>query len=757
MRLPVLPVALLTVGLINSACGTPPATTEDSGPPPGLDASLSSQGTEGAPCFPNGTCMTGLNCEANVCVKPEQGTLGGPCFPNGTCMAGLTCQSGLCRDSGNTDAGLTGTDAAFGGADATPQAAPDAALSKSDASVPGTDAGAPDGSVQPKIIVVPAETYLLPGVAFSLKAEVFTATGAIRFPSKADQIPVDWTTSDPAIATVDRYGTVTALDVAPVSITATVRGTSDSFVVKINPGTDAVVWPLAPPNFTDVTAVFLDPSRMAIDVGSSRRFNATAIDRTGAPTTPDCYGGPTLAYQSQYFSATWDSTLGAEGVDISGLVKGYSLLTVECGGFVSPPAIVEVKPSVTIPDPSPSAHGDFGHSPALAIRGQEIHIASYDSANHNLVYSHFQNVWTSAVLDGSGDYGQRSAIVLDPSNAYRPLVVATEDGNISTWLRGATGFWTKNVIEIAYTVGGSYDLPVSVAASPTGTIHVLYHNALSNALVLATSKAAARNDWTTSRVADGADHGSLALAPDGTVRIAYRKDGKAWYSQRGYLTWIGAVIDGSSGTPSPGTYIKLAIGDDNQPQVVYYKNGNLIHALKTGGQWLTSVIESANLTSGAIGLDLNYHRQPRISYYDSAVSMMRFAYRTENGWRIDSPSAKANTGSESALAVDEYGRAQIAFYDSTIGRAGFYVEPYYLSYFDIDDTQTDPLENTYSCTNSLKCFTMLDASNVWDLQVSGITPTPQELAAYDYDCDGAITGGDVAYIYDVAALATCPP
>lgn len=85
-------------------------------------------GTEGGPCFPNGTCNTGLKCLSKLCVKlPDQGvkpditgtkpdttaskkdsvvkkpdgskapgTEGAACYPNGTCNTGLKCLSKLC-------------------------------------------------------------------------------------------------------------------------------------------------------------------------------------------------------------------------------------------------------------------------------------------------------------------------------------------------------------------------------------------------------------------------------------------------------------------------------------------------------------------------------------------------------------------------------------------------------------------------------------------------------------------------------------
>jgi len=54
---------------------------------------MSAEGAEGGACYGNGTCDSGLACEANVCVVAEMGTAGGACYGNGTCNAGLSCDA----------------------------------------------------------------------------------------------------------------------------------------------------------------------------------------------------------------------------------------------------------------------------------------------------------------------------------------------------------------------------------------------------------------------------------------------------------------------------------------------------------------------------------------------------------------------------------------------------------------------------------------------------------------------------------------
>lgn len=53
-----------------------------------------------------------------------------------------------------------------------------------------------------------------------------------------------------------------------------------------------------------------------------------------------------------------------------------------------------------------------------------------------------------------------------------------------------------------------------------------------------------------------------------------------------------------------------------------------------------------------------------------------------------------------------------------------------------------------TCANLTKAYTQADAANAYDIVTSGIAPTAQELAAYDFDCSGTLDNSDVANIFD---------
>jgi cysteine-rich repeat protein len=91
--------------------------------PSGSNGEPEAAGSSGGPCYPNGTCNSGLNCVGGYCAAPSVGAEGGPCYANSTCNAGLVCEAGSCAtgitDTGSSDTGAEDTDIADTGAEDT--------------------------------------------------------------------------------------------------------------------------------------------------------------------------------------------------------------------------------------------------------------------------------------------------------------------------------------------------------------------------------------------------------------------------------------------------------------------------------------------------------------------------------------------------------------------------------------------------------------------------------------------------------------
>ncbi len=549
-----------------------------------------------------------------------------------------------------------------------------------------------------RLIITPGNTFKLAlGGEIDLKVQVFDENNNIVANTNETPVIVTWASDNNSIVTVNEAGIARGEGEGTAVISAQVRGVDVTTQVTVQV------------EFSDVTSIYLNPSRISLDIGGSRWFDATAVDYGGAPTTLDCIDGANLEYNDTYLSATYDDTIGSEKINVSGIRKGYSMLSLECGGFMSSPAVIEVKPSVSIPDPSPSANGDFGINPSFIIDDDQIHIASYDQANKKLIYTYFQRVWNSEIIDGEGEYGYQNHIVLDPLNENQPIIFAIERWNLSCWRLDSNGYWVKHVIEKnIFEYNRQYEGKIRAAVSENGEIYVLYYvkrnhfNKDHETYKVSVSKDRGRNDWSDSTVARGGGlYGDITIAPDDKPRIAFQYKNKAYYgaiNQEG--TWIFELIDGAGGIPSPGTGIRLAIGSDNRPQAVYYKNGNLIHAIKINGSWVTSTIETVSTAKYEFGLDLNRHNQPRVSYYDSNARTLRYAYRLhykpngfKNRWRIDTPISYYAVGIDNALLIDKYDRSHIVYYNQSRHTPGYYVEPNFLDYSSTNSDVRDPITN----------------------------------------------------------------
>jgi hypothetical protein len=255
-------LAALAAGLVTQACGnsTPiSVSVEDGGPSVGSDAS--SWGTEGAECFPNGTCMPGLTCAANRCLPMVEadastpGTDASEPLPDAGQPDGSEPADGSVSPdaSGMPDAavpvdagGEPEADAGFL-PDADTAWPPDA--SASDAASPPPDAGVqtPDASVQPpdagvsyvKLELRPV-TKLTLGITGSIQLEVVATDPQSNVQILAPN-EVKWTSSAPAIVRVEPDGWLHAVGLGSATLTVAAGGATAQATITSAP-IDERVW-----------------------------------------------------------------------------------------------------------------------------------------------------------------------------------------------------------------------------------------------------------------------------------------------------------------------------------------------------------------------------------------------------------------------------------------------------------------------------------------------------------------------------------
>jgi N-acetylneuraminic acid mutarotase len=600
--------------------------------------------------------------------------------------------------------------------------------------------------------VAPASLTMLPGSTNKLSAILTDDSGNVVFNSgRFGEGLVFWSVNGDGegIVSVDEEGNVTALAEGDAVITALTDELS--FEVPVTILTKGSV------GVSDVNIV---PTRLTVTKGQNSSFNVQVLNEINKKNNALCNGVSSLPSGQDFVESTFASNDDSMAVNANN-IEGFAVLNINCGDFSSPPVMIEVVDSALFDVAAPNTT-DFGRHPAIAVSNGDIHVSSYDRATQKLVYSKFSSgSWSSEQLQTNGiKTGRNSVILIDPLSG-EPIICAQEDSQLKCWLRKSGNEWVEQLISVI-TTGAfeSYDGRISAVVSAAGDLTILYRdNEATPLLEIATGINTA--NWPTAQFDKetiahfSGRFNAIALAPDGSVRVAFKAGGVAYYGQKDNQgEWkfevISSIYSDKSGS---GNGIRLAVGNDNRPQVVFYRPDDmkLIHAYKTEGKWHLTAIDELDLSDRQrFGFGLDRHSKPVVSYqyFDDngtandltddvhAFRLARLSKIISGKWIIETPvhDQQIWRGEHSALAMDQYGRANIAYYmqdtnatpdvSDDIGSLGFYREPYGLAY------HMQPLpenESNYDVTNVLK-FNFLATAKfetgkiklTWD-QLPGVT------------------------------------
>ena len=175
------------------------------------------------------------------------------------------------------------------------------------------------------VVVSPASASLAPGGSVQLSATTQVSAG-----NTLSGRAVSWTTSDPAIATVDSAGFVSAVATGSATVTATSEGKSGSAAITVTS---------APP--APVASVEVTPASASLTVGQGVRLVATTKDSAGNTLT----GHPVSWTTSNPTVATVDTT----GY-VTSVAAGSATIVATSDGKSGSAAI-----TVTNPAPTPVA------------------------------------------------------------------------------------------------------------------------------------------------------------------------------------------------------------------------------------------------------------------------------------------------------------------------------------------------------------------------------------------------------------------
>ncbi|MDE7334997.1 MAG: Ig-like domain-containing protein, partial [Muribaculaceae bacterium] len=192
------------------------------------------------------------------------------------------------------------------------------AISVGNATITATSANGLTATCKVSVVATPAASISLNKTTASLKATETVQLSATVLPQTTTDKSVTWSSSNPAVATVDANGLVTAISVGNATITATsANGLTATCAVSVVE--------------TLPTSIELNIKDMALYVGQSETIQA--IVRPASTTYP------TVVWSSADNSIATVSPLGK----VTGVKEGVVAITATCGN-VSATCIVTVNP-----------------------------------------------------------------------------------------------------------------------------------------------------------------------------------------------------------------------------------------------------------------------------------------------------------------------------------------------------------------------------------------------------------------------------
>lgn len=480
-----------------------------------------------------------------------------------------------------------------------------------------------------------------------------------------------WQSDNTNIATIDEFGLLRGIQPGQANIIAAVTHAGEPLQASV------AVTVTRP---STVLGIDITPSALSLRTGEIRAVRALARNRTSVLPQSPCQGEAQLHFDPQFLNASLKRTTQETWLELEALAPGATWVGLECDGLRSASAWIEITNRPTVPALAPP--GNFGEDVSLGVRGEEFFLASFESSGSQLIYHHFTRSWQQEFpANASGAHGHYAQLVFDPRRGGQPTVCAAEQGAVACWLRNSQTGWSKTTVRQMDGPANTAAAPLRLAMAADGTLYLLYFAAADSTLHLATSRAASRDDWQDTVLLTGSVGAfDVAVAPDQSARVALEYSDGAYYGAPTGGGWRFERIDGQAGA---GAHLRLALGKDWRPQVVYLRANALMHGEKRGGAWRVALVQRFDAAPPAqLSFALGDALRARIGYVDAAQGAVHIISQQASlhlgapgGWRDELWIPGPGKGPDHVLVSDDFGRAHIAYRDGVTGTAQVYSEP----------------------------------------------------------------------------------
>lgn len=273
--------------------------------------------------------------------------------------------------------------------------------------------------------------------------------------------------------------------------------------------------------------------------------------------------------------------------------------------------------------------------------------------------------WRIETIDGPGA-GWHSSIALDLQGVPHVAYYEPSGGNLKYARRDPASGWVIQTVDEEGAVGRMPSIQLDRLNRP----HISYHDTTHDDLKYARWTG---DTWQIEVVdSDDAvgDYTDLALDTLGRAHISYfhlKNANDADYGNLKYAHFDGAQwrIETVDAEGLVGWFTSIAVDGENRPHISYAEerpSWDVKYAHLTDDGWLIERVETVGETGDfrtSIAIDL--YDRPHMTFYESSQGALRYTYRSEAGWVIQTVSEENYSGAYAALALDRYGTPHISF------------------------------------------------------------------------------------------------
>lgn len=578
--------------------------------------------------------------------------------------------------------------------------------------------------------IFPRTPMIAKGGSVTLTAAVTDQAGYLLTSKLDDPIYIEWSSSNPSVATVDERGNIYGKDYGTATITAVAkRGNIRSIARTI---TVTVIGE----NSVDTAEIFFSPPQAFLDLNGKRTFRLSAVDHSGAATA--------LSEGSMTFELSNDNivispetihlTGGNKAVEIeaTGISKGFVFVTpIYTKGLVritGTPLAIQVKDPVETNAPTTTV--DAGQYLSIAIsedgtgfKGAKV--MHFDATENKLLFSDFYGSWAHTLSAAVSGAGKSAKMTLSPfaDNYDKPIAILMQNKKSYIWYQTRSELWdsvslsSAEIVDENNTYSDNDRLMDVVAYKSDGNttqsvVHVAYYDAAGKQVCLASlNSPSSVTTGTHACLAVAGAVNSVSVAVNHTTgepRMAYgvneytKEDNTTtpatifYASRQGGSLYKETVAIQNEKISAKAKHIVLKLDRSNKP-IIALSDGRDIklfyrEAVGTKFSWQilpVTAVDPFPTSIASLDFALDSYNEPRLVYatvgddgqkvrYAKRVPFINRSYR----WTIETPalSTEGNQGRSVAIAVDSQNRAHLVYTIDSKKWFNYWAEPNFFNY-----------------------------------------------------------------------------